>query len=975
MSPILAITCKELKIYFGTPMAAIFIGAFLLVSLFSFFWLETFFARNIADIRPLFRWMPMLMVFLSAALTMRQWSEEQKMGTLEVLLTLPVKIYQLVLGKFLAVIILSAIALLLTLGLPFSVATIGNLDWGPVIAGYFGTLLMTCAYISIGLFISSRTDNQIIALMLTVLVSGFFYAIGSSGITDFFGNSAADFLRNIGTGSRFASIERGVIDLRDIMYYLTLCFFFLSANIFYLDRKRWSFGENTRTYRKKALMAFVLISLNLVAVNIWLAQVDSARFDITENKEYSLSAATKDLIGSLPEPLTMRGYFSAKTHPLLSPLVPHIKDLMTEYRIASNGMINVSFVDPKFDEKLEESAAHYGIKPVPFQVAGRYEAAVINSYFHILIQYGDQFVTLGFNDLIEAKQRADGQLEVNLRNLEYDLTRSVKKVVYGFQSLASIFEKNPEGFKVVSVITPETLPEPFQALPGMISEAVDDLQKKTGKKLLFEEINLDGQPDPVRRQIKEQYGIEPVSVSFFSDDTFYLHLLLQSGDRVERIYLAPDMDKSGIGREIEAALKRNGSGFTKTIGIWSPEADQAAQMGMMQHGASSGNYQIVQQILRENYNLQRIDMTEGRVGGNVDVLLVLAPQDMTDVERLAVDQYLMQGGTVVALAGTYQLDMSPYAQSLQVRKIESGINELLDHYGVSVGSSLVMDKQNEPFPIPVNRDIGGMVIQEIQLIDYPFFVDVRPENMVSDTTITSQLPAVTLNWVSPLTLQEEKLAGKKVDVLLKSSQQAWIQDTPEIEPDFDRFPQSGFAEGTDMSQQDLAVAINGSFSSFFKDKPDPRLEKEQEETTISDQDEPENEEKSSLPAEETNPLFMPLVTKSPSNTRLIVIGSSEFVSDPVISMSQGLGIDRFMNSLEFLQNVIDWSVADDDLLSIRSRGGHARILAPMTHRQQTALEWLNYGLALLALIVISLYGAGRRKKEKPLVLNTGRKRS
>ena len=170
MKQTLSITRKELAGYFGSPMALIFVGAFLAVTLFAFFWVDTFFARGIADVRPLFRWMPVLMIFLVAALTMRQWSEEQRAGTLEVLLTLPVSKVQLVLGKFLAVMALVALALALTLFLPITVSLLGNLDWGPVIGGYLAALLMAAAYAAIGLFVSSRTDNQIVALILTVLV-------------------------------------------------------------------------------------------------------------------------------------------------------------------------------------------------------------------------------------------------------------------------------------------------------------------------------------------------------------------------------------------------------------------------------------------------------------------------------------------------------------------------------------------------------------------------------------------------------------------------------------------------------------------------------------------------------------------------------------------------------------------------------------------------------------------------------------
>ncbi len=376
------------------------------------------------------------MIFLVAALTMRQWSEEQRMGTMEVLLTMPVRLSELVIGKFIAVLALVAVALLLTVGLPITVSLMGNLDWGPVIGGYLGALLLASAYIAIGLFVSARTDNQIIALILSVLIGGFFYLLGSPDITAFMGNTTGEIFRALGTGSRFASIERGVIDLRDLVYYGSLTVFFLVLNIYALDRKRWSYGAKTAPHRRNATITVILVAANLLALNLWLAKANTFRLDLTENREYSISPVTRDILAGLQEPLILRGYFSEKTHPLLAPLVPRIKDMLTEYGIAGKGKVQVSFVDPKYDEEAEiEANQQYGIKPVPFQVAGRYEASVVNSYFNILVKYGDQYVTLGFNDLIDVEQGKDGQLEVRLRNLEYDLTKSIKKVVYGFQSV------------------------------------------------------------------------------------------------------------------------------------------------------------------------------------------------------------------------------------------------------------------------------------------------------------------------------------------------------------------------------------------------------------------------------------------------------------------------------------------------------------------------------------------------------------
>ncbi|MGD1994328.1 MAG: Gldg family protein, partial [Anaerolineae bacterium] len=364
MKQTLAITRKELEGYFGSPMALIFVGAFLAITLFAFFWLDTFFARGIADVRPLFQRMPQLMIILVAALTMRQWSEEQRSGTLEVLLTLPVRPIRLVLGKFLAVMALVAVSLALTIFLPITVSLLGNLDWGPVVGGYLAAILLAAAYAAVGLFVSSRTDNQIVAFILTGSICGLFYLVGSEGVTDFFGENVGQILRAIGSGSRFESIERGVVDLRDLIYYLSLTGVFLTLNVASLESKRWSRGERTRPHRRSLVLTAALLVVNLVFVNVWSYPLRGLRLDLTAQKEYTLSRATRDLLAGLQEPLLIRGYFSQRTHPLLAPLVPNIRDLLREYEIAAGGMIELEVIDPAEHPELEAEANQtYGIRP------------------------------------------------------------------------------------------------------------------------------------------------------------------------------------------------------------------------------------------------------------------------------------------------------------------------------------------------------------------------------------------------------------------------------------------------------------------------------------------------------------------------------------------------------------------------------------------------------------------------------------
>jgi len=940
----LAIARKELGAYFGSPMALIFVGAFLVVTLFSFFWAETFFARNIADVRPLFRWMPVLMIFLVAALTMRQWSEEQRGGTLEVLLTLPVRRASLVWGKFMAVVALIALALALTLFLPITVSLLGPLDWGPVVGGYLAAILMASAYAAIGLFVSSRTDNQIVALMVTVLICGLFYLLGASGVTNFVGDAVGEVLRAIGTGSRFESIERGVIDLRDLIYYLSLTALFLVANVVSLDAKRWSRGPRTAAHRRSAILSVVLVVANLVALNTWLFPVHGLRADLTAQGEYSLSPTTRDLIRNLPEPLLMRGYFSEKTHPLLAPLVPTIRDMMREYEIASGGKVNVEIVDPRNNEELEAEANQvYGISPIPFRIAGRYESSVISSYFDILIRYGDQSTTLGFQDLIEV-QSAGGEIDVGLRNLEYDLTRSIKKVVYGFQSLDAVFASMEEPIKLTTFVTQQTLPQSLAEVPQLIQKVAQDVQAESGGKFSFEMMDPDDPNSPVTRQtLFDSYGLRPFAVSLFSPDSYYLHLLLQIGEETQVIYPTSDMGEADLRGEIEAVLKRAAPGFLKTVGLWHPSTEpiQSPYGGTVQPISS---WDMVGQQLMQNYTVEPVDLSSGRVPGDVDVLVLIAPQGLGDAERFAVDQYLMRGGAVVVAAGNYILSPQQFGGGLMIEAVQDGLKEMLASYGVTVGDALVMDPQNEPFPVPVQRTVAGMTVMEYRQIPFPFFVDVRQDSMATESPIVANLSAVTLNWASPLEVDEAKNQEREMVTLLQSTAGSWLRASTDINPDLTTYPQYGFPVEGEQKAMPLAVSIRGSFESYFKDKPSP------------------------FQGGETEASALGTIEVSPDSSRLVVLGSAEFVDDVVMNISRSFSQDRYLLNLQLLQNSVDWAVEDEDLLSIRSRGTYARLLQPLEKDEQSFWEGLNYAAVLLALIGIGVVWNVRQRSEQPMAL-------
>lgn len=939
MKQILAITRKELNSYFNSLLAVIFLGTFLAAIAVIFFSVEGFFARGIADIRPLFSWIPILLIFLIAALTMRQWSEEQRSGTLEILLSLPTNHIQLVLGKFLAVMSMIGIALLLTLPFPIMVSLLGNLDWGPVFGGYLASILIAAAYASIGLFISSRTDNQIVALILTVLVGGVFYLVGSTFFTSFFPGPIVEILRAIGTGSRFESIQRGVIDLRDLIYYGSLSALFLTLNVLSIDSLRWS--EIPTTYRFTYLRTMALICLNLIAINIWVYPLYGLRVDLTAQKEFTISQTTKDLISTLPEQLLIRAYMSEKTHPLLSPLIPQINDMLREYEIASGGMLTAEMIDPITDPEIETEASQaYGIQPTPFQVAGRNESSIINAYFDILVRYGDQSIVIGLEDLIEVQQSGTG-MNVVLKNLEYNLTSAIKKTVYGFQSIDSILAEIQEPVRLTLFLSENLLPETEVGIVDIINQVASDIQTKSNGKFIFETIDPDAENAVItRQQLIEQVGIEPYPVALFSQDTYFFHMLLQNGDQGQIIYPPTEANEADIRMAIESSLKRTSSGFLKLVGIWTPPSTTTDMFGQPQQSISS--YQFALEQLSTDYELQMVDLTNGRVPDNFDAIVVIAPQNLTEIEQYAIDQFLMRGGSVILAISPYKLDVDQFVGNLTLTPIETGLMEMLNFYGIDVQNLVVMDLQNAAFPVMVNRNLGQVQVQEIQAVNYPYFVDVRTDMMDDENLIVSGLPAISMNWSSPVQLSEEKNQNRQTSVLINSSPNSWTSTSTNIQPDFDLYPDVGFEVPQSQTSYPLAVAVQGSFESFFKDKPVPtNPNPEEDEMTTS---------------------ALATINQSTGDSRLVVFGSSGFIDDLPLQLSSQLTQDYVVNNLRLLQNAVDWSVEDTDLLSIRSRGSATRVLIPLDTQQQTFWEVSIYIIEAMLLLGLYVYWQFRSRK-------------
>jgi len=235
---------RELAGYFGSPVAYVFIVIFLLLCGFFTFSVSRFYEFGQADLRAFFQWHPWIFLFLVPAAGMRLWAEERRIGTIELILTLPLTLTEVILGKFLASWLFVGIALFLTFPLILTVTYLGDPDLGAVFCGYFGSFLMAGAYLSVASMTSSLTRNQVISFILSVVICLFLVLSGWPPVTDILSGWSPLWLVDVISGfsfmPHFTSMERGVLDLRDLIYFVSVIFFMLFSNGVILQNRKAS---------------------------------------------------------------------------------------------------------------------------------------------------------------------------------------------------------------------------------------------------------------------------------------------------------------------------------------------------------------------------------------------------------------------------------------------------------------------------------------------------------------------------------------------------------------------------------------------------------------------------------------------------------------------------------------------------------------------------------------------------------------
>ena len=503
MRSFFALIKKDLKGYFDQPTGYVLLVLFTGVA--SFFFFRSVLSTGEASLRPLFAnivpWM--LAVFVPAA-TMRLMAEEQRDGTLEILLTQPVRSWSVLFAKFLAGLGFVSIGIAFTIGVPLALTTAGGLDWGAIGAQYIGTFFLTASFVAVGLFTSSLTRNQIVAFILGLAIIAALMLAGMPVVALTLPSEVAVLVVDLSPLTHFDAIARGVLELRDFLYFVALVSTFLSGT--YLLIRAKSVSHHSPLYRNLQLGVGGLVVISLLVG--WFGRSIEGRWDLTENKLYSLSDATETILSDLDDIVTLK-LFASKDPPVqVAQMTREVNDFLDDLAARSDGKVRVLRRFPGEDEEDAAEAEAAYVPPVQFNIESQGE-------FRQKIAY------LGLG-MTHANNREVIQFISSLEGLEYEIISSIYRMAQKEPKLVAFLAGHGEKRRLNHLLSFHTeLDRHHDIIEIQEDEEADVLLDLSGVSVLI----VPGPTQAIRRSIRHDideflsnggnalFLIDPVSVN------------------------------------------------------------------------------------------------------------------------------------------------------------------------------------------------------------------------------------------------------------------------------------------------------------------------------------------------------------------------------------------------------------------------------------------------------------------------------
>ena len=684
-------------------------------------------------------------------------------------------------------------------------------------------------------------------------------------------------------------------------------------------------------YLKSPKSDFFLFILLLIFANLVVSR-SYFRIDLTSPKSYSLSKGSEQVVKTLEEPLSVKVFFSDNLNAPYSSVYQYIKDILVEYKSAANDNFSYEFVDLKKPEN-EKLARTYGLNQIQIQELKNNEVGMKRVWMGIVLLYADRIETL------DALTSTDG--------LEYRITTTISNMVSTTSALSGLSgevkltlyaSKKLADFKIIG----------FSQMEDEIRSALAEVNKKNKNRISFASI------DPVPAEIPElveKYGIQSLNWndSNLGSGTGAVGLVLEYGEKATLFPVKMSRDFFGrnmitgledLNVQIEESLKSIVS-KSQEIGYITGHGELELE-GQSQYGQPTQS--VFAKLLSDRYTLKEIKLSEEEIPQKYASVIINGPKSsFTDEELYKIDQYVLKGGNLLVFVDPFEEKQSnPYSQPTY-EPVNTGLEKNLEKFGVAVGKKYVYDLNCFS---QTDRQYGKM--------NFYIAPMMQKNTLEQKNPITKNLGYVIFFQNAPLDISAAKEnSNAKVTVLAKSSKESWTVDS-NISPD-PRFISVPSDKST-MASENLAVLVEGKFSSAFSGKPES---KPAEGENVEKKAEADNAQ-SSISSNEH-------LSKSVQNSKIIVIGSSILggATIPMFNNAQLLDAEGNQPVSMFIRNAVDYLNGEEDLCTMRTKGLSLNTLTVKSVAASTVAKYFNeIGLvvivALCGLIVLLKIKAKKR---------------
>lgn len=413
---------KELKSFFNQPMAYILLVVFL--AIVNFFYFRTLFLSNEATLRPMFSLMPWIFLFFIPALTMGVLSKEKETGTFEILNTQSIKTRDIVIGKFFSVFILVAIALIITIIAPITLGGFGGFDLGIIVSQYLGSLFLIAGFVAVSLFASSLTKNQIIAFILGIAFNFILVLVGFEMVLLTVAEPFNIILQKLSIFGHYESVSRGVLDIKDLIYFITLVIVFVWLSVFFF--KKDLINKKNKEYRK-SVQVLVGVIIIAILINLFGGHI-KARIDLTSNRLFTVSPATKNIVGNLENDLVLDLFVSKKLPAQISYQAQDVRDVLSDYKKYGKGKVDLNIHYPDVNDEDKLKARELGIPAIQFNVIAKDEFQLKQGWLGLSISVMGEEEEVKDRQAIPFIERTNG-LEYTLTSLIWQMTNTDRKKI------------------------------------------------------------------------------------------------------------------------------------------------------------------------------------------------------------------------------------------------------------------------------------------------------------------------------------------------------------------------------------------------------------------------------------------------------------------------------------------------------------------------------------------------------------------